>query len=140
MTRLFVLAIVFATTLLLSSPAANAIPPVPSLSPHWSEEHPPSDEDLLMGYAVGWGILLTLSAIGWMWEWMWDWFYYREIKPPGRPKPPWHRRFMELNLNAMKWLAPKILQNLIWEMGKWLLGFRLRRQHRPQFASATAPG
>ena len=58
------------------------------------------------------------------------------LSPPERktPKPPW-QWFMDLNVNAMKWLAPKILQNLIWDIGKWILG--LRRQHQPQFASAV---
>ena len=43
------------------------------------------------------------------------------------PKPPW-QRFMDLNLNAMKWLAPWIASNLAWEIGKLTLGFR--RQHQ----------
>ena len=137
MTRLFVLAIVF-FMLLLSSPA-NAIPLDGGISIFLPERYPPSQEDFLIGHAIASGILLTLSAIWGIIRLMWDRFHYRDINssPSGRPKPPW-QRFMDLNLNAMKWLAPKILQNLIWEIGKWLLDFR--RQHRPQVTSATATG
>ena len=42
------------------------------------------------------------------------------------PKPPL-QRFMDLNVNAVKWFVGKIpwfAGNLIWEIGKWLFGFR----------------
>ena len=59
-----------------------------------------------------------------------------KLSPPKRqpPKPPW-QWFMDLNVNAMKWLAPWILPSLIWDIGKLALG--LMRQHQPQFASAV---
>ena len=43
-------------------------------------------------------------------------------------KPPW-QRFMDLNVDMMKWLAGNrivrgFVGKLIWEIGKWLLGFR----------------
>ena len=45
-----------------------------------------------------------------------------EPKPP--EKPPWYKRVKDRNLDAMKKFAPWLGKNLLWEIGKWLLGFR----------------
>ena len=115
MTRLFIFAIVFAM-LLLPAPS-SAIAPGGTFDPHWSEENPPSKEGMLFGYivcAIAGGIYLTFLSIIKIIRWMWDRFYDREISsPPGRPKPPWHRRFMYQNLALAK-LLPKVA----WRLGQ----------------------